>query len=112
MRADEFLGVIKAEIVGKKGAAASVDRDQLVVAADIYSAPDALLDLVPFSRKFASLSSGTYVITLVYFNFYCFYRQMPLPPLGFFVNYTVSPGSFVTDLFFGAARRLISMQVE
>lgn len=47
---DEFLGVIKAEIVGKKSTAASVNRDQLVVAAaDIYSALYALLDLVPFS---------------------------------------------------------------
>ena len=74
MPAYEFLGVIKAEIVGKKGASASVDRDQLVVAAaDVHSAPYALLDLVSFSRKFALLSSGTYVITLVYFNFYCFY---------------------------------------
>lgn len=82
MRSDEFLGVIKAEVVGKKGAAASVDRDQLVVAAaDIHSAPDALLDLVSFSRKFALLSSGTYVITLVDFNFYCFYRQVLYLPL-------------------------------
>ncbi len=82
MCADEFLGVIEAEVVRKKGAAASVDRDQLVVAAaDIHSAPDALLDLVPFSRKFAALSSGTYVITLVYFNFYRFYRQVLYLPL-------------------------------
>ena len=96
MCTDEFLGVIKAEIVGKKSTATSVDRDQLVVAAaDIHSAPNALLDLVPFSRKFASLSSGTYVITLVDFDFYCFYRQIPLPPLSFCVNYTVSRRSLV-----------------
>ena len=100
MRADEFLGVIKAEIVGKKCAAASVNRDQLVVAAaDIHTAPDALLDLVPFSRKFAPFSSGIYVITLVDFNFYCFYRQVPLPPLSFYVNYTVSRRRLVNHAY-------------
>ncbi len=90
MSRDEFLGVIKAEIVGKKGAAASANGDQLVVAAaDIHPALYALLDLVPFSRKFASLSSRTYVIALVDVNLYSFYRQMSLPPLSFYVNYTV-----------------------
>ncbi len=108
MPADEFLSVIKAEIVGKKGAAASVDRDQLVVAAaDIDSAFDALLDLVSFSGKFAPFSSGIYVIALVYFNLYCFYRQMLLPPLGLFINYTALRGGFVTGLFFPTAGCLL-----
>ena len=71
---DEFLGVIKAEIVGKKDASASIDRDQLVVAAaDIHTALYALLDRVSFPRKFASLSSRTYVIALIDFNLYSFY---------------------------------------
>jgi len=96
MCTDKFIGVIKAKIVRKKSTAASVDRDQLVVAAaDIYSALNALLDLIPLSRKFALLSSGTYVITLVDFDFYCFYRQVSLPPLDFYVNYTVSHQSLV-----------------
>ena len=96
MRADEFLCVVKAEVVGKKGAAASVDGDQLVVAtADIHPALYTLLDMVSFSRKFALFSTRTYVIALVDFNFYCFYRQMPLPPLDFYINYTVSHQSLV-----------------
>ena len=90
MSRDEFLGVIKAEIVGKKDASASIDRDQLVVAAaDIHTALYALLDRVSFPRKFASLSSRTYVIALIDVNLYSFYRQMSLPPLSFCVNYTV-----------------------
>ena len=96
MSLDEFLGVVEAKIVGKKSTAASVDGDQLVVAAaDIHSAPYALLDLVPFSRKFALFPAGAYVITLVDFNLYSFYRQMPLPPLGFCINYTVLGRSLV-----------------
>ncbi len=60
MRAYEFLGVIETEIAGKKSAAASVNGNHLVVkATDIHSAPDALSDLVSFSRKFTFFSSGT-----------------------------------------------------
>ena len=76
MSRDEFLGVIEAEVVGKKNTSASVDRDQLVVAAaDIHTALYALLDRVSFSRKLAPFPAGAYVITLVDFNFYSFYRQ-------------------------------------
>ena len=90
VRADKFLCVVEAEVVGKKSTAASVNGDQLVVAAaDIHIALYTLLDLVPLSQKFASLSSRTYVIALVDFNLYSFYRQMSLPPLSFYFNYTV-----------------------